>query len=147
MKSILFALLFAFGLSAQATTITLQPTGCGAGVWCASVPTDSTDQLLLYGSPNYQNVGVILTLPDGSNVGFHSVNYRGSAVIYTGTCPRAPLVGYVALSLNGAPVPMSGSTGPASITAIFTCTTRQGTGGRGNGPHQIWNLVSGVLTF
>ena len=148
MKSIIFALLCLFGLAAQAeTTIALQPASCGAGVWCDTVPNDSTDKILLYGSTNYQDVGVIVTLPDGSQRSFQSINYRGYATIFNGTCPNAPLVGYFALGLKGNPVPMSGITGPATITAIFACTTNQGGSGRGNGPHQVWMLTAGTLTF
>ena len=143
MKYLIFSILFIFGLTAQAETITLQPANCGAGIWCASVPSDSTDQILLYGSTNYQDVGVILTMPDGSHQSYHSLNYRGYSVLYHGTCPRAPEVGYVALSLDGNPVPM----GAASITAVFTCTTYLGGGGRGSSLHQVWNLVSGTVTI
>ena len=134
------------GVQAQ-TVVTMQPAACGGGVWCATVPNDSGDQMLLYGSTNYQGVGVILTLPDGSQRSYQSVNYRGYNTIYHGTCPAAPVAGYVALSLNGERVPMSGVTGPATITAVFTCTTHQGSGGRGNGPHQVWTLMAGTVEF
>ena len=148
LKAVIAVVLAACGMAAEAqTVVTMQPAACGAGVWCATVPNDSGDQMLLYGSTNYQGVGVILTLPDGSQRSYQSLNYRGSAVIYNGTCPRAPEVGYVGLGLNGERVPMSGVTGPATITAVFTCTTHQGSGGRGNGPHQVWTLMAGTVEF
>ena len=130
------------------TTITLNPAPCGAGVWCPSVPNDSVDNILLFGSTNYQDVGVILTMPDGSHQTFSSPNYRGYSTIYHGTCLGNPAVGYVSLGLNGNPVPMTGPNGaPATITAVFTCTTYQGGSGRGNGPHQVWTLTAGTISF
>ena len=149
MKSLVFTILCLLGLSAEAqTTITLHPAPCGAGVWCPSVPNDSVDNILLFGSTNYQDVGVILTMPDGSHQTFSSPNYRGYSTIYHGTCPDNPAVGYMSLGLNGNPVPMTGPNGAqATITGVFTCTTYQGGSGRGNGPHQVWQLTSGSLTL
>lgn len=145
MKALFFALALSCGL-AHAETIDLLPAWCGAGVWCPTVPNDAGDQILLYGSTNYQDVGVTVRLPDGSTHNFMSQNFRGYSVIYKGTCPRRPEVGYMTLSLNGNPVPMISSDGTqASITAIFSCTSAVGGSGRGAGVHQLWTLVSGTL--
>ncbi len=137
--------LASLGVHAQ-TTIELESAPCGAGIWCATVPNDSGDSILLYGSTNYQNVGAIIGRPDGTYLDFVSQSYRGYSTIYVGTCPASPAVGTMQL----ASVPMTGyngTAGAASVTATFSCTSVLGRSGRGAGWHQIWTLVTGQLTL
>ncbi len=143
-SAIVFVLVSA-GAHAQ-TTINLESAPCGAGVWCASVPNDSGDSILLYGSTNYQNVGVIVGQPDGVFLDFVSQSYRGYSTVYVGACPASPAVGTIQLTS----VPMTGyngTKGGASVTATFSCTSVLGRSGRGAGWHQIWNLINGQLTL
>ena len=148
MKAFVISLLFACGLAQAQTVVDLSPAGCGAGVWCASVPNDSGHSILLYGSTNYQDSGVTVGMPDGTVHNFMSQNFRGYSVIYRGSCPMRPAVGYMTLSMGGNPVPMTGANGTqATVIAIFTCTSAVGGSGRGAGVHQIWNLVSGTLVL
>ncbi len=137
--------LAATGAQAQ-TTIHLESTHCGAGIWCATVPNDASDSILLYGSTNYQNVGAIVGLPDGAYLDFVSPSYRGYSTIYVGSCPASPAVGTVRLSN----IPMSGYNGTsatATVSAMFSCTSVLGHSGRGAGWHQIWTLINGELVL
>lgn len=129
--------------SASALTVTLEPAACGGGLWCASVPNDQDLNVLLYGSTNYQDVGIAVNALDGTAQSFMSVNYRGYSTIISGTCPAAPAVGTMTL----AKTPMSGATGVAYVQASFSCTAHLGAGPRGGGWHQVWNLTTGTLTL
>ena len=146
MRTSAFLLAFvSIAIQAQ-TTVNLEPASCGAGVWCATVPNDAGDSILLYGSTNYQNVGVIVGLPDGAYLDFVSLNYRGYGTIYVGTCPASPAMG--TMRLNGVPMAgYNGTSGAASVSATFSCTSVLGHSGRGAGWHQIWNLIDGQLTL
>ena len=141
--SVIIFALASVGARAQ-TAINLESAPCGAGIWCATVPNDAGDSILLYGSTNYQNVGAIVGLQNGIFLDFVSQSYRGYSTIYVGTCPVSPAVGTVSLSN----VPMSGyngTAGVATVSATFSCTSILGRSGRGAGWHQIWTLISGVL--
>ena len=143
--SALVIALASMGAHAQ-TTINLESAGCGAGIWCATVPNDSGDSILLYGSTNYQDVGTIIGKPDGTYLDFISQNYRGYSTIYVGTCPISPAVGTVQLFS----VPMAGyngTAGVATVSATFSCTSVLAHSGRGAGVHQIWTLINGQLTL
>jgi hypothetical protein len=133
------------GAQAQ-TTISLESAPCGAGIWCATVPNNEGDSILLYGSTNYQNVGAIVGLPGGAYLDFVSQNYRGYSIIYVGTCPASPSVGTMQLSgiqMAG----YDGTSGAASVSASFSCTSVLAQSGRGSSWHQIWTLISGQLTL
>jgi hypothetical protein len=133
------------GVHAQ-TTINLEPTSCGSGLWCASVPNDAGDSILLYGSTNYQNVGTIVGRANGSFADYLSQNYRGLTPIYVGSCPASPAVGTMQLLA----IPMAGTngtSGAATVTANFSCTSVLGSSGRGSSWHQVWTLIEGQLTL
>jgi hypothetical protein len=137
--------LAAAGAHAQ-TTIDLESTSCGAGIWCATVPNDAGDSILLYGSTNYQNVGTIIGRPDGTYADYVSKNYRGFSPIYVGSCPASPAAGTIQL-LDIPMVGYNGASGIASVSATFSCTSVLGHSGRGTGWHQIWTLIDGQLTL
>jgi len=142
---ILLIAMAAASVQAQ-TTIHLESTSCGRGLWCASVPNDAGDSILLYGSTSYQNVGTIIGRADGSFADYVSQNYRGLTPIYVGDCPASPAVGTVKL----ASIPMAGyngSSGIAMVTANFSCTSVLGQTGRGSSWHQVWTLIDGQLTL
>lgn len=133
------------GVHAQ-TTIDLEAASCGTGIWCASVPNDSGDSVLLYGSTNYQNVGSVVGRPDGTYANYVSQDYRGYSTIYLGSCPVSPAVGTMQLLS----IPMhgnNGTSGVAIVSANFSCTTVISHSGRGAGAHQIWTLLDGQLTL
>lgn len=139
MKLILAAFLALFASLAQAqTSIDLTATPCAAGPWCATVPNNIGDHILLTGSVSYGTVGFVIGKPDGLTTSFASATHGAN---WAGTCPPAPAVG----TMSVAGVPMTGSTGTAYIWATFSCTAHLGGSGRGQGWHQVWNLVSGEL--
>ncbi len=143
--SAILVTLAAAGAHAQ-TTINLESTSCGAGIWCATVPNDAGDSILLFGSTNYQNVGTIIGRPDGTYADYASQNYRGFSTIYVGSCPASPEVGTI--QLTGIPMTgYNGTSGIASVSATFSCTSVLGHSGRGASWHQIWTLIDGQLTL
>ena len=143
--SALVIILASLGAQAQ-TTINLESAACGAGIWCATVPNDSGDSILLYGSTNYQDVGTIIGRPDGTYLDFISQNYRGYRTIFVGTSPASPAVG--TMQLSGIPMTgYNGTAGVASVSATFSCTSVLGRSGRGAGWHPIWTLIDGQLTL
>ncbi len=147
MKILATILMALASVGAQAqTTVNLESASCGAGIWCATVPNDANDSILLYGSTNYQDVGVTIGQPDGTHLNFMSQNYRGYSTIYVGTCPASPSVGTMVLSS----VPMTGNNGTlgtAFVSATFSCTRVLGGSGRGQSWHQIWTPINGTLTL